>query len=277
MMKSGCRLKPAPVWFGTFHLILLLIPFHMSAQSQFLWPGGAKAAVCLTYDDGLDCHLDVAAPALEAHGFRGTFYATGNSPSLYHRLEEWRGMAARGHELGNHTLFHPCHAEGYDWVKPEYDLDRYTPAQLISELQTANSLLKAVDGLEERTFAYTCTHTTIAGISFVDSIRRMFPAARGGGALPENMRQIDLHDVPSWGVVDPTGDELIAYVDQALEHGTVGVFMFHSVGGGYLNVSAEAHDQLLEYLDRNRDRIWTDTFLNVMRYVKGGQGAEPLP
>jgi sialate O-acetylesterase len=186
-------------------------------------------------------------------------------------------MAARGHELGNHTLFHPCHAEGYDWVKPEYDLDRYTSAQLISELQTANSLLKAVDGLEERTFAYTCTHTTIAGISFVDSIRGMFPATRGGGALPENMSQVDLHDVPSWGVSDPSGDELIAYVERALEHGTVAVFMFHSVWGGYLNVSAEAHARLLEYLHRNRDRIWTEPFLNVMQYVKGSRELEPLP
>jgi peptidoglycan/xylan/chitin deacetylase (PgdA/CDA1 family) len=40
-----------------------------NTRDSFAWPEGKKAAVCLTYDDGLDCHLDVAAPALERHGF----------------------------------------------------------------------------------------------------------------------------------------------------------------------------------------------------------------
>ena len=28
------------------------------------WPNGQKAAVSLTYDDGLDCHLDIVVPDL---------------------------------------------------------------------------------------------------------------------------------------------------------------------------------------------------------------------
>ena len=56
--------------------------------ASFSWPEGKEAAVCLTYDDGLDCHLDVAAPALESHNLRGTFYCTGHSQSLHDRTEE---------------------------------------------------------------------------------------------------------------------------------------------------------------------------------------------
>ena len=55
------------------------------------------------------------------------------------------------------------------------------------------------------------------GVSFVDSIRSMFVAARGSAPLPETMNGLDIHNVPSWGVVDPTGDELIAYVEEARE------------------------------------------------------------
>ncbi|MFC2090446.1 polysaccharide deacetylase, partial [Bacteroidota bacterium] len=73
---------------------------------------------------------------------------------------------------------------------------------------------------------------------------------------------------PSWGVSDPTGKELIDYVKKAQENGTIAVFMFHSVGGGYLNVSTEAHNKLLDYLEENKDVIWTDTFLKVMNWVK---------
>ena len=82
------------------------------------------------------------------------------------------------------------------------------------------------------------------------------------------MEMLDLHFAPSWGVVDPSGADLINYVKEAQEKGTIAIFMFHSVGGGYLNVSEEAHRELLAYLKSNSDVIWTDTFLNVMKYVK---------
>jgi len=259
----------------TLLILILIQPFvydgllaQADSNRTFVWPEGKKAAVCLTYDDGLDCHLDVAMPALEKYGLKGTFYATGFSSSLYTRMEEWRLWAAKGHELGNHTLFHPCDGNSFDWVIPEYDLNRYTFAQLRNELRTANSLLKAIDGRDERSFAYTCTNYTINGVSFIDSIRGMFPSARGGGPVPSTMEGLDIYYVPSWGVSDPSGEELIAYVKEAEKMGTIAVFMFHSVGGGYLNVSAEAHEQLLEYLDSRRENIWTDTFLNVMKYVK---------
>lgn len=264
---SAISARPGTGWVL---MILLLSPglSHVVAQTGFQWPGGAKAAVCLTYDDGLDCHLDVAAPALERHGFRGTFYVTGQSGSLYQRTEEWRQLAGRGHELGNHTLFHPCYGDRYDWVRPEYDLNSYTFPQLLNELQVANSLLKAVDGREERSFAYTCTNTTIGGIPFTDSIHGLFPAARGGGPLPDRMGQVDLYDVPSWGVEDPSGAELVAFVEEAMERGTIAVVMFHSVGGGYLNTSESAHETLLEYLDAHREQLWTAPFLEVMQYVR---------
>jgi len=252
-------------------LLLLLGPEGLQAQLKgspdFAWPEGKKAAVCLTYDDGLDCHLDVAAPALERHGFRGTFYVTGNSASLHSRTEEWRSLAARGHELGNHTLFHPCHGSSYEWVKPEYDLDSYTLERLMSELYTANSLLKAVDGREERSFAYTCTNHTIRGVSFVEQIRTLFPSARGGGEMPVSIDRVDPHYVPSWGVEDPSGEDLISYVKQALDRGTLAVIMFHSVGGGYLNVSREAHEQLLEYLEDHSEIFWVEPFQQVMQHV----------
>jgi sialate O-acetylesterase len=165
-------------------------------------------------------------------------------------------------------LFHPCDGERFEWVKPEYDLRTYTMSQLRDELYTANSLLTAVDGRKERTFAYTCSDFEVNRISFVDSIRNMFVAARSDGPIPGSIDQIDLHFAPSWGVVEPDGIDLINYVKEARENGTIAIFMFHSVGGGYLNVSSRAHRELLEYLHANKDELWIDTFINVMKYIK---------
>ena len=57
-------------------------------SSSFQWPENYTSAVCLTYDDGLDCHLDVAVPELDSYGVKGTFFCTGYSKSLQKRMNE---------------------------------------------------------------------------------------------------------------------------------------------------------------------------------------------
>ena len=256
------------IFLKVFFLLSAVMLISFSGHAQFIWPNGAKAAVCLTYDDALDCQLDVAVPQLDAVGFKGTFFCTGKSPCLYNRLDEWRAIAKNGHELGNHTLFHPCDGERLDWVKPEYDLNHYTPEQLLTELKTANTLLKAIDGNGKRTFGYTCSDVVAGGKNFVDEIKPLFSAARRDGPIPETMNGFDIYQSPSWGVNNPTVEELIAYVEKAKENGTIAVFMFHSVGGGYLNVGAEEHRRLLEYLRENKDDFCCATFGEVMQYIK---------
>ncbi len=255
---------------GFFILILFLLHSE-SLNAQFKWPDGKKAAVVFTYDDGLDCHLDVAVPQLNEYGFKGTFYCTGNSPSLFYRLEEWRQIAKNGHELGNHTLFHPCDGAKLDWVKPEYDLNKYTHEQLLAELRTANTLLKAIDGKTERTFGFTCSNYIAGGVDFTGNVEKMFSSARCDGPVPETMSGYNVFKTPSWCVDSHTADELIAYVEKAREKGTIAVFMFHSVGGGYLNVGADEHRKLLDYVKSNQKDFYTGTFLEVMSYIQKKQ------
>nr|WP_319573004.1 polysaccharide deacetylase family protein [uncultured Draconibacterium sp.] len=252
-------------------LILILTVFAFSSNAQFKWPNGTKAAVVFTYDDGLDCDLDVVVPQLDEFGLKGTFFCTGNSPSLYNRTEEWRAITKRGHELGNHTLFHPCDGTGQDWVKPEYDLRTYTSEQIVAELKTANTLLKAIDGKTERSYGYTCSHFVANGVDFTDSIKNIFVAARCDGPIPETMDGYKTWKTPSFMSVEPEIDELIAKVEEAKAKGTIVVFMFHNVGGGYLNTAADVHKQLLQYVSENSDDLYSDSFINVMKYVKDNQ------
>ncbi|WP_321370777.1 polysaccharide deacetylase family protein [uncultured Draconibacterium sp.] len=249
-------------------LILIFSVFVFSSNAQFKWPKGSKAAVVFTYDDGLDCHLDVAVPQLNKYGLRGTFFCTGNSPSLYNRTDEWRAITKQGHELGNHTLFHPCDGTGQDWVKPEYDLRTYTPEQIVAELKTANTLLKAIDGKTERTFGYTCSNYVAGGVDFTDLVKNIFMAARCDGPIPETMDGYEIWKTPSYMSADPDIKDLISLVEKAKNMGTIVVFMFHSVGGGYLNTAADVHEQLLQYVSDNRDDLYSDSFINVMKYIK---------
>jgi len=250
-------------------------------QPPFPWPHGARAAVALTYDDGLHTHLDHAAPDLDAAGLHGTFYVPGSSQALATRMPEWRALARRGHELGNHALFHPCLQNppgGGDraWVSDDYALERYTTKRIRDEVAVMSTLLHALDGQSVRTFAYNCAETVAGGESYVDALRPLFVGARiGDDVIAEDVRGLDPFLVPSWAVENVSGAQMIAFVQKAVDAGGLAVFMFHGVGGEHIPVSREAHQELLAWLASHRDIVWTDTFRNVMSHVIERQASPP--
>lgn len=256
--------------FITVLVIIVTVEFSYSQviNKNFKWPENKKAAVCLTFDDGQDSHLDNAIPLLDSFNVKATFYCPGNKESLHNRTSEWKKIVENGHELGNHSLFHPCDGNQFDWVKPEYDLNRYSLEQIRMELYTANTLLKAIDGKTDRTYGYPCSNFKVQGdTTYLHIVKQLFAAGRSDGPIPNSMENIDINFMPSWSVDSNSGKELIDYVKEARGKGTIATFMFHSVGGGYLNVSNEALQELLIYLKENEQDYWVDTFFNVTKYI----------
>jgi len=110
----------------------------------------------LTFDDGLDSHLDIVGPALERAGLRATFYVQLAAPPLQRRWKEWQELAARGHELGNHSMLHP--AEGRrGWVTAANRIEDYSLERMETELALTNSVLSMIDGQAVRSYAYPCS------------------------------------------------------------------------------------------------------------------------
>lgn len=245
--------------------------------TRFPWPGGAKAAVSLSYDDALPSQLDHALPALNAHGLKATFYLTLASPTVALRLAEWRQAAALGHELGNHTLFHPCSraAPGRDWVAPHRDLDKISVAAMREEVVLANAYLHAIDGKLERTFTAPCGDLLASGQPYLPAIKSAVTAikSRVGGVVPD-MATLDPYDVSSAMPDGLSGAQLIAIVQQAAARGTLASLTFHGVGGDYLSVSQEAHTALLTHLAMNRDVYWVESFVRVMEFVRTTRSAQ---
>lgn len=245
------------------------------AQSATFWPQGKRAAVVLTYDDGLPCQLDHAVPLLDSLGFKATFYLNATAPTLPDRLDDWRAVAASGHELGNHTLYHPCMKvrngrDTYEWVRPEHNLNDYSPDQIKGEIWVANTFLQAIDGRTKRTFAYTCCDY-MAGpkdATFYDAIRDWFPVARNEGPNPASMDSLDLMLLPSVSVGGFTGAQLIKTVRDAERKGTIATLMFHGIDCGNLQVTEAAHRELLAYLATHRERYWVTTMLEVGEYLQ---------
>jgi len=106
-----------------------------------------RALISFSFDDGWRNAFTRAAPILEEHGFRGTFYViTRMSEAMLAEGEgrmspdQWRELAERDHEIGSHTRTHP--------ELPACDAER-----LEAEIGGARSDLVAL-GIDAATFAY---------------------------------------------------------------------------------------------------------------------------
>ncbi|MQA42463.1 polysaccharide deacetylase family protein [Rugamonas aquatica] len=239
------------------------------------WPRGARAAVSLAYDDALDSQLDHAMPVLDKYGLKGSFYLQLSSPVVERRLAAWRRAARHGHELGNHSLFHQCSraAPGHDWVQPQRNLDTTSAEQMQDQVLAANAMLYAIDGKRERTYTVPCGDRLAGGAGGVDYLPLIAPAfaaikAGGGDGVTAPMAALDPYAVAVLAPQGLSGRELIAIVERAAQQGGMVNITFHGVGGDYLSTSSAAHEELVRYLAAHRRIYWTDTFINIMTYVK---------
>jgi hypothetical protein len=189
-----------------------------------------------------------------------------------------------GHELGNHSLFHPCRREPperYEWLAPEYDLCDYTEKRWLDEMRIANCILGLIDGRAERTFGNTCCNTTLgrgeAEQELAPLILQLFAAGRGAC----NSRIVDPVNANLGALGHCNGDrrtsgELASEVEQAAaSHGWM-IFMMHGVGKGThgLFIEKEEHHAFLDFLEANATRIWTAPMVEIAQYVRGRRGGE---
>ncbi len=251
-------------------LVLFLIMVCSECIAQTSNWNGKQCAVALTYDDAIDIDIDNVAPALDSLGLKGSFYLIGSSPAISRRINDWRKMAANGHELGNHTSFHPCDGSkpGRSFVKKDTDLSLYTISRLVSDTKLTNTLLNAIDGKTERTFAFPCGDKKIGDTAYYPFIQNEFIAARGVQPGMKVANMVDLSDVNCYSINGQSAEYMIDLVKKAKETHTLLVFLFHGVGGGHnLNVSLSEHSKLIHYLKDQEKEIWTATLLDISKYI----------
>ena len=124
--------------------IFLLSNILLFAQSKNVW-NGKKCAVSLTYDDALNINLDKVIPALDSVKLKGTFYLIASAKPFTNRLKEWKVAASHGHEIANHSLFHPCASgPGRSFVTADYDLKTYSIRRINDEMRMANTMFEAM-------------------------------------------------------------------------------------------------------------------------------------
>ncbi len=249
--------------------VVCLAGLPVLAQDANTW-NHKQCAVVLTYDDAINADLDNVLPALDSLGLKGTFYLIGSSPVVAARMQEWREAARYGHELGNHSLFHPCDGSlaGRSFVQADFDLSRYTVTRAVAEIRMNNVLLNAIDGKTKRTFAYPCGDLTIAGTPFYTGLQKDFVAARGVRPALDSIGTVNLDNVDCYAMNGQTAEQMIELVKKAMKTHSLLVFLFHGVGGGHsINVGLNEHSLLLHFLKAHEQEIWIAPMVEVAEYI----------
>ena len=101
--------------------------------------------------------------------------------SFEKRIDDSRKSAQIGHEIGNHSVNHPC--SGNFWWSKKAALEDYTVQQMENELDEASRRIESLASVKPKTFAYPCGMTFIGRgetrQSYVPLVARRFLAGRG--------------------------------------------------------------------------------------------------
>lgn len=237
------------------------------------WPGGARGAVSLSYDDGLSSQYEHAAPALRARSLKASFFLT--LDNMQDRIPEWRAVAAQGHELGNHTVHHYCGL-------PQAHAERFVQREVLD----AQTRLDALFGPQPKILAYPCGVTDLGPGPPNDQLHRYagllrqagFIAARtsdGPPMSPHYAREhrFDLNaTAPTYETESLSG--ALDYLDMAVARGRWANLVFHGLGPTRIDTGDTANAVHEAILDAILERpLWCAPIGQVLAHLGVGSAS----
>jgi len=237
------------------------------------WPDRHRAVISLSFDDARPSQLECGIPSLERLGVRATFFVLPDA--VARNRSGWREGLARGHEIGNHTLTHPCSAN-FAWSR-QNSLERMTLADFSRELSEANRGLRELLGIEPTVFAYPCGETFVGrgttAASLVPLIARSFAVGRTFNDITANSpADVDLAQVRCVNSDGRTFDDLLPMLDATLAEGAWLVLGGHEIGNAEADLETTWIDTIERVVTWGRGNgVLIDTIGNIARAVAAFQ------
>lgn len=242
---------------------------QMKAAGPFEWPEGKRAALSLCFDDARLSQADQGLPILDKYDVKASFYVS--IPEMKERLELWRQAAANWHEIGNHTVSHPC-SGNFTWSR-QNALENYTLDMMEKELLEANATIEKLVRVKPCTFAYPGGQTFVGrGIdtkSYIPLVARHFLVGRGGfDEVANDPYFCDLAQVTGIMCDGLEFEKLKELIDNAIVEGHWLILCGHEVGqGGRQTTSADSLKALCAYVRSFDHELWVETVAAVGKYI----------
>ena len=270
------------------HFILIFLSLYtfmysLSAQytdsstkhkdTEFQWPDGIKMALSLTFDDARLTQPDKGIPLLDKYGVRATFYVS--PASMLKRVNEWKKAVRNGHEIGNHTINHPC-SGNFPFARGRA-LENYSLEMIKSELDSASKLVKETLGVTPVSFAYPCGQTYVGrGVdtrSYVPIISATFETGRVWmSEAPNDPAYCDMAQLYDMPLDAKSFDQIKLLIDTAKKRGfwliLAGHEMDEEYSEGELISSLKTIEEICKYASDPANGIWLDNVGNIAAYIK---------
>ncbi len=239
-------------------------------SATFQWPDGKRGAVSLSFDDARPSQVEHGVPILDSFNVRGTFYVIARGIEQRHDL--WRAATARGHEMGNHTVNHPCTCN-FPWNKVNM-LEEYTLEKMDAELVDANANIDRLLGVRAKSFAYPCGEKFVgrgeATRSYVPLVAKHFLAGRGfrNEATNDPIR-CDLAQLTGIDGDDQSFEQLKKWFNEAVEQNSYLALALHDVEvAERQRITGDTLKRVCEYATNPKNGLWIDTIANVADYIR---------
>jgi peptidoglycan/xylan/chitin deacetylase (PgdA/CDA1 family) len=242
-------------------------------MSEFRWPEGRSCAVSLSFDDARPSQVDNGLPVLREHGARATFFVV--REQMRQREEGWRQALADGHELGNHSVKHPC-SGNFPWAR-DRALEDYDLPRMERELVQASDELESFMGQRPISYAYCCGQKFVGRgeqtRSYVPVVARHFRVGRGfRDECPCDPAFTDLAQVSGRDFDGSTCERMLGWVDNARRHGHWLALAGHDIGQPLgQSVGSRELDEFLRTLRAMPD-VWIDTIGTVGSHIHRTRG-----
>lgn len=238
-------------------------------RTAFKWPDEKQLAISLTFDDARLSQADRGIPLLNKYGVKGTFYISPGN--MMQRIDEWKKAVEAGHEIGNHSLYHPC-SGNFDWSRSKA-LEDYTLEKMRAELDSADSFIKRNLGINAVSFAYPCGQTYVGRgtdtKSYVPLVAEMFETGRGWlGETPNDPLYCNISQLTGIELDGKNFDQVKSIIESARTAGKWIVFAGHEMGdGGRQTALLSTIEELCRYTSDTANGIWIDNVHNIAAYI----------
>jgi peptidoglycan/xylan/chitin deacetylase (PgdA/CDA1 family) len=247
-------------------------------KRSFQWPEGKKMALSLTFDDARLSQIDKGIPLLDQYNIKATFYLS--PENMMQRLAGWKKALSNGHEIGNHSLRHPC-TGNFDWSRDKA-LEDYTPEIMRRELDSAGKLIEKTVGIYPVSFAYPCGQTfTGRGAdtkSYVPVVALLFETGRGWlDEGPNNPSFCDMSQLTGMELDGKSFDEIKKLIEVAKSKGAWLVLAGHEMNDSGSQTSLlTTIEAVCRYASDPSNGIWIDNVHNIASYIKAKRGENPF-
>jgi peptidoglycan/xylan/chitin deacetylase (PgdA/CDA1 family) len=242
----------------------------------FHWPKKYRAAVSLSFDDARTSQIDKGLPLFTKLGVKVTFFV--QPEGVQERLAGWKQAALDGHEIGNHSVSHPC--TGNYHFSVDNALENYDLKRMVQQIDEANDRIQKLLGVKPKSFAYPCGQKFVGrGIdveSYVPFVAERFLVGRS--YLSESSNDpvvVDLAQAMGTPFDDMDFAQMKEVVDEAAQQGRWVIFVGHEVGSrGYQVTDTKALEALCRYLKDPTNKIWLGTIEEIGSYVHQHQAGD---